>query len=90
MDDSVEELGPDQILGWWRKKEDTFPLLSRIAKDILSVPATSVPAENTFSRSGRVISPSRCSLAAPNTIEALMVWGGWLKKRFVFGWKKLY
>ena len=81
--------GSDGILKWWKFKCVEFPILSRIAKDILSVPATSVPSENIFSRSGRVVSPSRCSLA-PETIEALMVWGDWLKKRFVFGWKKLY
>ena len=79
--------GTDGILKWWKEKMTTFPILSRIAKDILSVPATSVPAENTFSRSGRVVSPSRCSLA-PETIEALMVWGDWLKKRLQYGWKK--
>ena len=84
------DCGPDTdgILKWWKERATTFPILSRIAKDILSVPATSVPAENTFSRSGRVVSPSRCRLA-PETIEALMVWGDWLKKRLQYGWKKL-
>ena len=87
--DLVSGPGSDGILKWWKLKCCQFPILSRIAKDLLSVPASSVPSENIFSRSGRVVSPARCRLA-PETIEALMVWGDWLKKRFVFGWKNIY
>nr|GEX26477.1 zinc finger BED domain-containing protein RICESLEEPER 3 [Tanacetum cinerariifolium] len=43
-------------------KETMFPVLSRMAMDILSVQATSVAAESAFSTSGRVLSIRRTRL----------------------------
>nr|GEV19447.1 zinc finger BED domain-containing protein RICESLEEPER 2 [Tanacetum cinerariifolium] len=43
-------------------KEITFPVLSRMAMDILSVQATSVASESAFSTSGRVLSIRRTRL----------------------------
>nr|GFA77929.1 zinc finger BED domain-containing protein RICESLEEPER 2-like [Tanacetum cinerariifolium] len=37
------------VLGFWKAKETTFPVLSRMAMDILSVQATSVASESAFS-----------------------------------------
>nr|GFB33111.1 putative reverse transcriptase domain-containing protein [Tanacetum cinerariifolium] len=48
--------------GFWKAKETTFPVLSRMAMDILSVQATSVASESTFSTSGRVLSIRRTRL----------------------------
>ncbi|GJV77093.1 integrase, catalytic region, zinc finger, CCHC-type containing protein [Tanacetum coccineum] len=39
--------------GFWKSKENQFPVLSRMAMDILSVQASSVASESTFSTSGR-------------------------------------
>ena len=32
-------------LVWWKEKEDTYPCVSKVAKRLLSVPATSTPSE---------------------------------------------
>nr|GEW05943.1 zinc finger BED domain-containing protein RICESLEEPER 2 [Tanacetum cinerariifolium] len=50
------------VLGFWKAKETMFPVLSRMAMDILSVQATSVASEFAFSTSGRVLSIRRTRL----------------------------
>ncbi|GKA71392.1 zinc finger BED domain-containing protein RICESLEEPER 2 [Tanacetum coccineum] len=39
------------VLGFWKAKENQFPVLSRMAMDILSVQASSVASESAFSTS---------------------------------------
>jgi hypothetical protein len=76
--------GDVTILTWWKSNAVTrYPRLSRFARSILAIPATSVPSECTFSTSGRVISDYRSSLNA-ETVQALMLYGDWLKKRPVY------
>nr|GEW27379.1 zinc finger BED domain-containing protein RICESLEEPER 2-like [Tanacetum cinerariifolium]GEW77042.1 zinc finger BED domain-containing protein RICESLEEPER 2-like [Tanacetum cinerariifolium]GEX51000.1 zinc finger BED domain-containing protein RICESLEEPER 2-like [Tanacetum cinerariifolium] len=41
------------LLGFWKANESMFPVLSRMAMDIISVQATSVASESAFSTSGR-------------------------------------
>ncbi|GJW11741.1 zinc finger BED domain-containing protein RICESLEEPER 2 [Tanacetum coccineum] len=47
------------VLAFWKEKETMFPVLSRMAMDILSVQATSVASEFAFSTSRRVLSIRR-------------------------------
>ncbi|GJZ57652.1 RNA-directed DNA polymerase, eukaryota, reverse transcriptase zinc-binding domain protein [Tanacetum coccineum] len=53
------------VLGFWKAKESTFPVLSHMAWDILSVQDTSVASESALSTSGRVLSIRRTRLT-PN------------------------
>ncbi|GJU72073.1 zinc finger BED domain-containing protein RICESLEEPER 2 [Tanacetum coccineum] len=48
------EFAAFDFLGFWKAKESMFPVLSRMAMDIISVQATSVASESAFSTSGRV------------------------------------
>nr|GEV47051.1 hypothetical protein [Tanacetum cinerariifolium] len=50
------------VLGFWKAKETTFPVLSRMAMNILSVQATSIASESAFSTSGMVLSIRRTRL----------------------------
>ncbi|GJS99442.1 zinc finger BED domain-containing protein RICESLEEPER 2 [Tanacetum coccineum] len=52
------------VLGFWKTKENQFPVLSRMALDILSVQASSVASESAFSTSGRILSIRRTRLTA--------------------------
>ncbi|GJZ89589.1 zinc finger BED domain-containing protein RICESLEEPER 2-like protein [Tanacetum coccineum] len=52
---STEELAGYDVLGFWKANESTFPVISQMARDILSVQATSVASESAFSTSGRVL-----------------------------------
>ena len=68
------------ILEWWKANSPKFPIIGKIARDILAVPATTVASESTFSVGGRVIDESRASLL-PDIVEALITTSDWLESR---------
>ncbi|KAH9617155.1 hypothetical protein KSS87_004902, partial [Heliosperma pusillum] len=45
---------PD-ILTWWRNHSAQFPILSKVARDVLVVPASTVASESAFSAGRRVL-----------------------------------
>jgi len=47
---------------FWKYNQNKFPFLSMVAKEVLSVPASSVPVEKLFNNAGKVFSPERCRL----------------------------
>nr|GEX68827.1 zinc finger BED domain-containing protein RICESLEEPER 2-like [Tanacetum cinerariifolium] len=57
-----KEFAAFDILGFWKGKEIMFPVLSRMAMDIISVQASSVASESAFSISERVLSIRRTRL----------------------------
>ncbi|KAK1610067.1 hypothetical protein QYE76_033740 [Lolium multiflorum] len=72
---------PDfNILKWWDVNSERYPILGNMARDVLAVPASTVASESAFSACGRVITDHRSSLA-PETIEALMCYGDWIRSR---------
>jgi hypothetical protein len=79
---SKEELTPRKvevdILEWWKINSIKYPVLSKMARDILAIPASTIPSESAFSTGGRVISDYRGSLAC-STVEALVCLQDWLK-----------
>ena len=67
------------ILLWWKNNSSMYKTLSLIAKDILSVPVSTVASESAFSTSGRILDPFRSSLS-PKMLEVLVCTQSWLKK----------
>ena len=65
MDESIVDLEIN-LLQWWRDNEALFPLLKKIAKRYLCIPATSVPSERLFSKAGEVVSHKRNGLSGKN------------------------
>nr|GEW94788.1 zinc finger BED domain-containing protein RICESLEEPER 2-like [Tanacetum cinerariifolium] len=56
---SRRDLNPRLLAcGFWKEKETMFPVLSRMAMDLISVQASSVASESAFSTSGRVLCQS--------------------------------
>jgi hypothetical protein len=85
LDDDVENIPDDKfdILGWWKMNELKYPLVAKMARDILSIPITSVSSESAFSTGGRVIDDYRSSLL-PSTVQGLVgIRGGHHKEKDV-------
>ena len=47
----IEE-GKFDILKWWRLNAERFPVLSKMARDLLAIPISTVASESNFSTSG--------------------------------------
>ena len=56
---------------WWKKKCDKYPLLSKLAKKYLCVPATSVESESVFSSLGLLLTKRRLSMTGDNVNRQL-------------------
>jgi len=63
-------------LSWWKVHATEYPTLARIARDILSIPLTSVAVERVFS-GARDILPYRRNLMGHKMITGLMLTKSW-------------
>jgi Sec-independent protein translocase protein TatA len=66
------------ILEWWKINSSKYPVLSKMARDILAISASTVPSESAFSTGGRVISDYSSGLVC-STVEALVCLQDWFK-----------
>ena len=62
-------------LNWWRLHEGSYKLLSSVAKKYLSIPATSVEAERSFSDLGVLLTKRRLLLTGPHVDAQLFLKG---------------
>ena len=65
------------ILMWWKSLMYRSPSLVKLARDVLSIPITSVASESAFSVGGRILKPTRSSLT-PVSVEALICTRNWI------------
>jgi len=65
------------VLAWWKKNSDAYPILSLMARDFLSIPVSTVSSESAFSCAGRILGKNRTYLS-PETLEALVCAKDWL------------
>ena len=66
-------------LRWWKVNSERFPILSKMARDLLAVPISTVASESTFSTSGRVLDNFRSSLT-PKIVQAFVCTQDWLRE----------
>ncbi|CAO2148769.1 unnamed protein product [Urochloa humidicola] len=64
------------ILTWWHEHKLSYPILSILAKDIMSVLVSTVSSESCFSLTGRVIEERRRRLT-PQNVEILTCVKDW-------------
>jgi hAT family C-terminal dimerisation region len=64
-------------VNWWKGSRTLYPKLSKMARDVLAVPATGTGVEREFSISGRVVTKQRNCLA-PSTIRDIMQYKRWV------------
>ena len=60
------------ILHWWRDHEKVLPLLAKVAKKVLTIPASSSKSQRIFSTGGNFVSKKRNRLA-PKKVEELLL-----------------
>ncbi|XP_027114057.1 zinc finger BED domain-containing protein RICESLEEPER 2 isoform X1 [Coffea arabica] len=65
------------VLDYWKAQQFRFPDLSKLARDILCVPVSTVASESAFSLGGRILDQFRSSLS-PQIVEALVCTKDWL------------
>jgi hypothetical protein len=69
-DEVAEYLKEDKIkftqnpFEWWMNKKSKYPVLARLARIYLAVPATSTPSERLFSDAGNLLTPKRSRINA--------------------------
>ncbi|KAF5319873.1 hypothetical protein D9758_018909 [Tetrapyrgos nigripes] len=69
-------------LGWWWSKRAIFPVLSQMALDYHSVPATSTPVERVFSQGRQLLVFTRNRLSG-FSVRKLLCLGSWSRKDLV-------
>jgi len=70
-DELIEKKTEFDLLAWWKANITKYLILSKLAKDILAIPVSTVSSEQALSTGGRVIDSFRSSLT-PKTVEALI------------------
>ena len=65
------------ILEWWKNKQETYPILSIMARKWLAIPATTGSIERNFNTSGNIITKQRNRLSGKRIKELLLLksWG---------------
>lgn len=63
--------GPNDVdvLQWWSRRQNQYPILAMMAREILAVPASTVSVEQAFSVGGYVLDERR-SVMTPRNLEA--------------------
>ena len=72
----IDEEGSFDLLGWWKTNQSKYPILSIMAREILSVLVSTIASEASFSAGGRAVSDKRCGLSL-KTVEALVCLKDW-------------
>ena len=62
---------------WWLKNSQAYPLLSKLAKKLLCISATSAPSERVFSVAGQVITKLRSRLRPDNAACLVFLKENW-------------
>ncbi|XP_035834224.1 zinc finger BED domain-containing protein RICESLEEPER 1-like [Helianthus annuus] len=79
LDEDREPMDPRfDVLKWWKVQQCRYPILAKMARDILAIPVSTVASEPAFSTGGRVLDSFRTSLT-PRMVEALVCAQDWLR-----------
>ena len=50
------------VLLWWKRHQNVLPILSKLSRMVLSIPASSAKSERVFSTGGNIVTVKRTSL----------------------------
>ena len=68
------------VLLWWRVNGSRYPILEKIARDVVAVPVSTGAFESAFSTGRHIIDEYRSSLT-PAMVEALICTENWLQSK---------
>ncbi|KAI3524431.1 hypothetical protein L1887_03086 [Cichorium endivia] len=66
------------VMGWWKLNKSKYPILSKMAHDILTIPASSVGPESVFETCVKEMDRNRSELR-PEMVEALYCAKDWMR-----------
>ena len=52
-------------ISWWAENQNVYPLLQKLARQYLHIPATSTPSEIIFSLAGNIVTKNTKNLEPP-------------------------
>ena len=87
--DNLEKLGSYDILDWWKLNASKYPILSKMARDVLAIHISTVAFESAFSTSGRILLDAFRSSLSPKKVEALVCSQNWLKKYHIINLQEI-
>ena len=67
-----------EILGWQKANSNRYQVLSKLARDVLAVPVSTVASESAFSTRGYTLDPFQSSLS-PLMVQHLVCAQDWLQ-----------
>ena len=80
LSQGLEKENPDgsfDLLEWWKAREKHFPVLARMARDILSIQASTVASESAFSQARLQIGDHRASMR--ESLEKSVLFRDWIR-----------
>ena len=66
-----------EVLSWWKEHYNRFLELSLIARNLISIPITTIASESSFSIRKKILTPYRSRLL-PENVEAMLCTKSWL------------
>ena len=90
LDENCESRRGDvkfEILGWWKVNSNRYQVLSKLARDVLAAPVSTVASESAFSTGGRIPDPFRSSLS-PLMVQNLVCAQDWLQALVPISFRK--
>ena len=79
MLDNLEKLRSFDILDWWILNASKYPIISNMARDILTIPISTIAFEFAFSISKRILDAFKSS-SYFKTVETFVCSQNWLKE----------
>jgi hypothetical protein len=63
----IDPDGNVNAFDWWATHSARYPLIAKVARKVLAIPATSVPSEQLFSKAGQIVTDRRSRLSPEHT-----------------------
>ena len=76
-----------ELLGWWKANSDRYQVLSKMVKDVLAIPVSTIASKSVFSTKWCILNPFRSSLS-PFMSQNLVFTQNWLQALVPISFRK--